>query len=296
MTTERRISAISGWIMLVPTLLAIAGAVYLFVRFVVESDRLDEPQFRLLAASIVCLVLFGLLARGLFALQPNQAAVLNLFGAYVGTARDPGFWWTNPFNQRTRISLRARNEVGEKLKVNDKRGNPIEIAAVTVWCVQDTARATFDVDHFEQFVRVQSEAALRALANRYAYDHSDDTPETSLRNNVEEVSQVLKAELQGRVDRAGVLIEDTRLAHLAYAPEIAGVMLRRQQAEAIIDARQKIVHGAVSMVEMALADLAARQVVVLDDERKAAMVGNLLVVLCGEAQAQPIVNAGTLYG
>jgi regulator of protease activity HflC (stomatin/prohibitin superfamily) len=217
-----------------------------------------------------------------------------LFGAYRGTVRQSGFHWTNPLNTKQRISLRARNFNGEILKVNDKRGNPIEIAAVVVWQVRDTAQASFDVQSYEAYVKIQSESAVRHLANRFCYDHGDEN-EPTLRSSVDEVSGMLQAELQERVGKAGVVIEEARLTHLAYAPEIAGVMLRRQQAEAIIDARQKIVHGAVTMVQMALKDLAENQVVELDEERKASMVSNLLVVLCGEREAQPVVNAGTLY-
>ena len=193
-----------------------------------------------------------------------------------------------------RLSLRSRNFNSEKLKVNDKRGNPIEIAVVVVWRVQDTAQAVFDVDKFQEYVEVQSESAVRHLANCYPYDHGEEN-ETTLRSSVEDVSAALQHELQDRVKKAGVVIEEARLTHLAYAAEIAGAMLRRQQAEAIIDARQKIVHGAVSMVEMALSDLADKKVVELDEERKAAMVSNLLVVLCGEQEAHPVINTGTLY-
>ena len=220
--------------------------------------------------------------------------MLILFGAYQGTVRHSGWHWTNPLNTKLRISLRARNLNGERLKVNDKRGNPIEIAVVVVWRVEDTAQASFDVDDFEEYVTVQSESAVRHLANCYAYDHGEEN-ETTLRSGVEEVSAELQRELQERVGKAGVMVDEARLTHLAYAPEIAGAMLRRQQAEAIIDARQKIVHGAVTMVEMALRELAEKEVVTLDEERKATMVGNLLVVLCGETEAQPIINTGTLY-
>jgi regulator of protease activity HflC (stomatin/prohibitin superfamily) len=227
-------------------------------------------------------------------LQPNEGRVLILFGSYRGTVRDAGWRWTNPLNTKVRISLRARNFNSEKIKVNDRRGNPVEIAVVVVWRVQDSAQASFDVDNYKEYVDLQSETAVRHLANCYAYDHGEEH-ETTLRSSVEEVSAVLQKELQERVARAGVAIEDARITHLAYAPEIAGTMLRRQQAEAIIDARQKIVHGAVSMVEMALKELAEKEVVQLDEERKATMVGNLLVVLCGETEAQPIINTGTLY-
>jgi len=254
----------------------------------------QSPNFYLLIGGILLLVFSIISFQGHFTLQPNEARVLILFGAYRGTARDSGFHWTNPFNTKRRMSLRARNLNGDKLKVNDKRGNPIEIAAVVVWRVEDTAQACFDVDHYEEYVRIQSESAVRHLASCYAYDHGEEN-EPTLRGNVDEVCPALQKELQERVSKAGVLVDEARLTHLAYAPEIAGVMLRRQQAEAIIDARQKIVHGAVTMVQMALKELAEKEIVQLDEERKATMVGNLLVVLCGEAQAQPIINTGTLY-
>jgi regulator of protease activity HflC (stomatin/prohibitin superfamily) len=231
---------------------------------------------------------------GHFTLQPNGACALVLFGDYRGTVRQSGFYWTNPFMTKLKISLRARNMETQKLKVNDKRGNPIEIAAVVVWRVDDTAQALFDVDQYVEYVKIQSETAVRHLANSYAYDHGEEG-EITLRSGVDEVSAALCRELQERVGKAGVVIGEARLTHLAYAPEIANAMLRRQQAEAIIAARQKIVHGAVSMVQMALEDLAAKQVVELDNERKAAMVSNLLVVLCGEAEVTPVVNTGTLY-
>jgi len=231
---------------------------------------------------------------GHFTLQPNEARVLILFGAYQGSVRDSGFFWANPFLTKLKISLRTRNMETQKLKVNDKRGNPIEIAAVVVWRIQDSAQATFDVNRYEEYVKIQSETAVRHLANSYAYDHGEEG-EITLRSGVDDVSVALCRELQDRVGKAGVVVEEARLTHLAYAPEIASAMLRRQQAEAIIAARQKIVHGAVSMVQMALEDLAANKVVELDNERKAAMVSNLLVVLCGEGEVTPIVNAGTLY-
>ncbi|HIA28377.1 MAG TPA: SPFH domain-containing protein [Planctomycetes bacterium] len=236
---------------------------------------------------------------GHFTLQPNEAMVLLLFGDYRGTEERNGFFWANPFFTKSRISKRARNFDGEKLKVNDKRGNPIEISAVVVWRVSDTARAVFDVDDYAHFVRVQSESALRHLANDYAYDHGDEDEETSteltLRSSADEISEALQLELSKRLEKAGVEVDEARLNHLAYAAEIASAMLRRQQAEAIIAARQKIVHGAVSMVEMALDGLEKSQVVQLDEERKAAMVSNLLVVLCGDSDAQPVINTGTLY-
>ena len=235
--------------------------------------------------------------------------MLILFGDYLGTVRDEGFHWANPFLSRSagttvseegkavprslKISLRARTYNGEHLKVNDKNGNPIEIADVVVWRVEDTAKAIFDVDDYTTYVHTQSETALRHVATTYAYD--SDTEAITLRSNIEEVSAALKEELSVRLEKAGVVIDDARLTHLAYAPEIAQAMLRRQQAEAVIAAREKIVQGAVSMVDMALTELAAKHVVDLDDERRAAMVSNLMVVLCGDSEAQPVLNTGTLY-
>ena len=234
---------------------------------------------------------------GFFMLQPNEAAVITLFGDYLGTERQPGLRWTLPWNIRKRVSVRARNQNIETLKVNDKRGNPVEIGAVVVWRVEDTAQALFDVEDFENFVRVQSESALRHVATRYNYDFGEDheANEVTLRAGAEVVAETLREELQARVQLAGVKIVEAKLTHLAYAPEIAGAMLRRQQAEAVISARTKIVAGAVSMVEMALKSLSEKNVVELDDERRAAMVSNLMVVLCSDRDAQPVVNAGTLY-
>ena len=237
------------------------------------------------------------IAAGFFMLQPNTAGVLTLFGDYLGTERTPGLRWTWPWNQRKRVSVRARNHAVDTLKVNDKRGNPVEIGAVVVWRVEDTAQASFDVDDFEQFVHVQSESAVRHVAARYNYDEYGDheAHEVTLRAGADAVAEALRAELHVRVQLAGVKIEEAKITHLAYAPEIAGAMLRRQQAEAVISARTKIVHGAVSMVEMALRELSEKNVVELDDERRAAMVSNLMVVLCSERDTQPIVNTGTLY-
>jgi regulator of protease activity HflC (stomatin/prohibitin superfamily) len=231
---------------------------------------------------------------GLFRVNPNEAKVLQLFGRYVGTVKTPGLRWTNPFYSKTAVSLRVRNFETSKLKVNDNHGNPIEIAAVVVWKVVDTAEAMFEVDDYVHYVHVQSEAAVRNLATSYPYDaHSED--EVSLVGNLQEVSDRLRAENQDRLEKAGIEIIESRISHLAYAPEIAQAMLRRQQAGAIIAARQKIVEGAVGMVEHALDELAKKQVVELDEERKAAMVSNLLVVLCSETETQPVVNAGSLY-
>jgi hypothetical protein len=249
----------------------------------------------------IILAVFGIaiafVAPGFFMLQPNEAAVLTLFGDYIGTERQPGLRWTLPWNGRKRVSVRARNQNIETLKVNDKRGNPVEIGAVVVWRVEDTAQAMFDVEDFENYVRVQSESALRHVATRYNYDFGEehDEHEVTLRAGADVVADALRGELQERIQLAGVKIEEAKLTHLAYAPEIAGAMLRRQQAEAVISARAKIVIGAVSMVEMALKSLSEKNVVELDDERRAAMVSNLMVVLCSERDTQPIVNTGTLY-
>src|SRR5262245_29155618 len=252
---------------------------------------------RMPVISVVALILFFFLAKGMYMLQPNQSALLMLFGDYRGTDYSTGLRFANPFFNKTKVSLRLRNFNSEKLKVNDKRGNPIEIAAAVVWRVSDTARAVLDIDHYEQYVPIQAEAALRHLANEYSYDHMDDNgQELTLRAGGDELIGKLKRELQERFEKAGLTVEDARLTHLAYAPEIAGAMLRRQQAEAVIGARKQIVAGAVGMVEMALQGLTERGVVDLDPERRAAMVSNLLVVLCAETEAQPVINAGTLYG
>ena len=292
-TRERRVAALSGWLMLVCVIVWLAAAIALII--VGASAR--PPSAWLTLTGVLLLLVDIVMATGFFTLQPNESAALVLFGSYKGTVRASGFFWANPFFKKIRVSLRARNLNGERLKVNDKRGNPIEIAAVVVWRVEDTAQALFDVDNFERYVAVQSESSVRHLASAYAYDHGDDSSEgePTLRTSADVVAEELQRELQERLARAGVIIEEARLTHLAYAPEIAQAMLRRQQAEAVIAARQKIVHGAVSMVEMALKDLSEKQVVALDDERKAAMVSNLLVVLCAESEVHPVVNTGTLY-
>lgn len=234
---------------------------------------------------------------GLYMQQPNEARILTLFGRYIGTDRQEGLRWANPLALKRRLSLRARNLNAPAIKVNDKRGNPVEISAAVVWRVQDAARAVFEVDDYEAYVGIQVEAALRHLATHYAYDDGEDLApgETTLRAGQDAVIATLVAELQERFEQAGVTVLDAKITHLAYAPEIAQVMLRRQQAEAIISARKKIVQGAVSMVEEALQGLSERDIVVLDDERKAAMVSNLLVVLCSDKDTQPVINAGTLY-
>jgi regulator of protease activity HflC (stomatin/prohibitin superfamily) len=242
---------------------------------------------------VVGIVLGSVLCIGFFVVQPNTAAVLIFFGKYVGSVKENGFWWVNPFTMRRKISLRMRNLNGDRLKVNDKAGNPIEIAAVLVWKVDNTAEASFDVDNYEDYVTTQSESALRHLATTYQYDSNDGTP--SLRGDIETISEQLERELGERLGQAGVKVIEARLSHLAYAPEIAGAMLQRQQAAAIIAARAMIVEGAVGMVEDALAQLSRNHVLELDEERKANMVSNLLVVLCGNHDARPVVNAGSLY-
>ncbi|NLX99789.1 MAG: SPFH domain-containing protein [Rhodopirellula sp.] len=298
MNVEREVRVPGGWAMLPVTILIFAAGIAVFAWFVVSTVEADSsgdlPNFWLLLGALLIFGLGVFTSFGYFTLEPNEGRVLILFGRYCGTVRTSGWHWTNPLNTKHRISLRLRNLNSEKLKVNDRRGNPVEIAVVVVWQVRDTAQAVFDVDRYEQYVEVQSESAIRHLANCYAYDHGEEN-ETTLRSGVEEVSAALQKELQERVTKAGVVVEEARITHLAYAPEIAGAMLRRQQAEAIIDARQKIVHGAVSMVQMALEELAEKKVLELDEDRKASMVSNLLVILCGEAEAQPVINTGTLY-
>ena len=250
--------------------------------------------------ALVAVITFIFIAKGMYMLQPNQSALLMLFGSYRGTDYSTGLRWANPFFNKVKVSLRLRNFNSEKLKVTDKRGNPIEIAAVVVWRVDDTAKAYFDIDNYENYVKLQAEAAVRHLASCFAYDDADGalsgaSTEPTLLASADTVVKALIRELEARLEKAGVIVEEARLTHLAYAPEIAQVMLRRQQAEAIISARQKIVHGAVSMVQMALNELSERQVVELDDERRATMVNNLLTVLCAESEVQPVVNTGTLY-
>ena len=290
MPDERVIQATSGWAVLPVSLSMIGGGAVLFI----SALAFNHSSIALLLVPAAFLVgLSGVVTLGgYFALQPNEACVISLFGPYLGTVKESGFYWVNPFTTRRKISLRSRNFEGTKLKVNDKTGNPIEIAAVTVWHVADAAKAILDVDDYDNYVRIQSETALRHLANSFAYDHGE-VHEITLRSGMDEVSVALKSELQDRLTQAGVIVDEARLTHLAYAPEIAGVMLRRQQAEAIIAARQKIVHGAVSMVEMALKELDEKKIVTFDAHDKASLVSNLLIVLCSEAEAQPVINTGS---
>ncbi|MGZ4384321.1 MAG: SPFH domain-containing protein [Gaiellaceae bacterium] len=329
MSNEHQATVWSGWPMLAVTIALSALAPTFFILSSVEATRdaagNSQPVLWMILVGIAFVLLAILASAGFFTLQPNEARVLILFGRYKGTTRQVGFLWGNPFFSngraaagkprlfksgradeggtqsarrlpRYKVSLRARTLNGERLKVNDRAGNPVDIAAVVVWHVQNTAQAIFDVDDFEAYVGMQSETALRHLATSYAYDHGEGEETTiTLRGNVDEVSDALKAELGQRLAKAGVAVDEARLTHLAYSPEIAQAMLRRQQAEAVIAARQKIVQGAVGMVDQALHLLSERQVVELDEERKAAMVSNLMVVLCGESQVNPIINTGTLY-
>ena len=287
-TQEIERSTSSGYLWIAVGLALIAVGIYLVVR---------PAGLVGLAIGIGLLIIGAFVLAGLYMLQPNEAAILLLFGEYTGTDRTEGLRWANPFYRKQKISLRAHNFNSERLKVNDKRGNPIEIAAAIVWRVRNTAQAVFDVEDYAEYVRVQAEAAIRHLASSYAYDEGEheNSDEPTLRASQDRVAQALIRELTDRFDQAGINVEDAKLTHLAYAPEIAQVMLRRQQAEAIIAARSKIVLGAVSMVEMALKGLSERGIVELDDERRAAMVSNLLVVLCAESEAQPVINTGTLY-
>ena len=336
MSKERLATPVNGWLMLPITIaLYIAGPVLITLAFINGTKTAGngtDPVWSLFVIGCVLVGLAILASPGFYTLQPNEARVLILFGNYKGTVRKEGFCWGNPFYanapsgtrssssstqwpwgkkgggegqqqstrlRRYKVSLRARTLNGERLKVNDKRGNPVDIAAVVVWRVEDTAQAVFDVDDFESYVAMQSETAVRHLASAYPYDSGETAEDTedeiTLRGNVDDVSEALRVELAERLAQAGVAVEQARLSHLAYSPEIAQAMLRRQQAEAVIAARRKIVTGAVSMVEMALTDLTEKHVVEFDEERKAAMVSNLMVVLCGESQVTPVVNTGTLY-
>jgi regulator of protease activity HflC (stomatin/prohibitin superfamily) len=288
MLNEKVIKGISGWFMVA----ALIAVLILFFVMMIAAEKAEAPALiflgiGLLIVDIVCW-------RGLLVVNPNEAKVVQLFGVYKGTIKEQGLFWVNPLTSRRRISLRIRNFESERLKVNDHDGNPIEIAAVVVWRVVETAEALFQVNDYENFVHVQSESALRNLATSYPYDAHEEG-RLSLRLSAGEVSHQLRQEIQDRLTKAGVEVIEARISHLAYAQEIAGAMLRRQQASAIIAARQKIVEGAVGMVEMALEALSEKHVVELDEERKATMVGNLLVVLCSDRDAQPIVNTGTLY-
>lgn len=282
----------SGWFAVVG-LLAWLAAVTAFDISAVHDDR--SPIVPVIV-SVVSLVSILVCLAGFFIVNPNQSSVLILFGRYRGSVRQEGFYWTNPFTSKTTVSLRAHNLASETIKVNDLVGNPIEIGAVIVWQVRDTAQASLDVEDYRNYVDVQIETAIRQLANEHPYDDGHGPADVStLRGDTAEMGEKLRIELQKRLDRAGIHVIEARLSHLAYAPEIASAMLQRQQASAVVAAREKIVEGAVGMVEQALSDLSSRRVLELDDERRATLVGNLLVVLCGNSQATPVVNTGTLY-
>ncbi len=288
MFQDKVLRGYSGWLTLFTLIIVAAASLYLLV----TGARNDETW--LVLAGVLVLVVDSFCFAGLTVVNPNEARVVLLFGRYKGSLKEPGFWWVNPLTSRRKVSLRIRNFESGKLKVNDHDGNPIEIAAVVVWKVVDSAEAIFNVDDYEQFVHVQSEAAVRNLATSYPYD-AHEAGQLSLRLSAGEISDRMMREIQDRLAKAGIEVIEARISHLAYAPEIASTMLRRQQASAIIAARAKIVEGAVGMVEMALDSLSRKNVVALDEERKAAMVSNLLVVLCSDHYAQPVVNAGTLY-
>jgi regulator of protease activity HflC (stomatin/prohibitin superfamily) len=292
----RTLPGIPVAILLIAGLLALGVAAFWWlVTVLIPAEDAGLVEIGGFVGLVALMVVTGFLLAGLTPVNPNEARALVLFGHYNGTVRTQGLQWVNPFTERRRISVRVRNFETGRLKVNDHDGNPIEIASIVVWKVIDTAEALFEVDDYENFVQVQAEAALRNLAMTHPYDtHRDD--ELALRANPVEIANQLRTEIQDRLDKAGVEVIEARISHLAYAPEIANAMLRRQQANAVIAARSRIVEGAVGMVEMALEMLQEKQVIELDEERKAAMVSNLLVVLCSESEAQPILNAGTLYG
>jgi len=286
MFREQLRSTLSGWLVLPLIMAALAADLWLIIT--------AEPRGVALAALVGGVIVLAILSGGVFVVYPNEARVLTLFGKYSGSVKQDGFHWANPFLAKKRLSLRIRNFESQKIKVNDHEGNPIEIAAIVVWRVVETAEASFEVDNYEHYVKVQTEAAVRNLATQYPYDAYIEGHK-SLRGNTGEIADQLKTEVQDRLSKAGVEVLETRISHLAYAPEIAAAMLQRQQAGAIIAARQRIVEGAVGMVEMALDLLSQRDVVQLDNERKAAMVSNLLVVLCGDRNTQPVINTGTIY-
>ena len=292
-SAERRAWSTSGYLIFIAFLALLSLTVWRIIVFA-GGEPDDAAVFGFVVSTGISIVALLILSSGFYMIQPNQAAAITLFGSYRGTDREHGLRWVWPWMGKTKISVRANNVVSEKLKVNDLRGNPIEIATNVVWRVADTAQALFDVDDYKAFVFVQIEAAVRSIGSRYPYDDIEHQ-EVTLRGSHDEVNAQLRTELNSRLRVAGITVDECGLTHLAYAPEIAGAMLRRQQAEAVISARKKLVEGAVTMVEMALHQLSEKDVVHLDDERRAAMVSNLMVVLCGERDTQPVVNTGTLY-
>ncbi len=295
MTKEKETRAVPGGVMILAVIAFLAGFVWSFTDLIRNAPDQGGPGLTAMhfIKMFGFLILFVLTMPGFFVVQPNMAKVLVLFGKYKGTIKSDGFFWANPFYSKQSLSLRAQSLNGERMKVNDSVGNPVEIATIIIWQVDDTYKASFDVENYSQYVALQTETALRHSASSYPYDADDNM--ISLMRNTDEVSAHLLSEIQTKLDRAGIRVLEAKLSHLAYAPEIASVMLRKQQAAAVIAARQRIVDGAVGMVQMALDSLSSRNVVTLDDDRKAAMVSNLMVVLCSETAAQPVVNTGTLY-
>jgi regulator of protease activity HflC (stomatin/prohibitin superfamily) len=288
MIRERTLTTVSGWVMLPAIITGMVLVAWLLVQAASREDEFLMVGYVLLEGALVFLLI------GVFIVNPNEARVATLFGKYSGSVKTDGFHWANPLLKKRHLSLKIRNFESTKIKVNDHEGNPIEIAAIVVWRVVETAEAMFEVENYEHYVKVQSEAAVRNLASQYPYDAYVEG-QKSLRANTGEVAEHLKEEVQARLAKAGLEVLETRISHLAYAPEIAAAMLQRQQAGAIIAARQRIVEGAVGMVEMALELLSRREIVTLDNERKASMVSNLLVVLCGDRNTQPVINTGTIY-
>ena len=286
--SEKQANKTNGFLMLFVLLILIALEIYLFAGILITRNT------QILWFFIPLILIMILVLSGFIVVQPNESRVLIFFGKYIGTVRNSGFWWVNPFTVKRKVSLRIRNFNSEKIKVNDLHGNPIEIGAVVVWKVIDSAKAVFDVENYEEFVDIQSETAIRSLASEYPYDDNDES-KASLRGSPQEIAENLKGQLEKRLEVAGVDIIESRISHLAYAQEIAQAMLRRQQAQAIIAARQKIVEGAVGMVEMALKSLSDQQIVTLDEDKKATMVNNLMVALVSEHDVQPVINTGTLY-
>ncbi|GAA3940174.1 SPFH domain-containing protein [Chitinophaga oryziterrae] len=287
---EKILKPFSGYLALVVAIITLPLAVYMFILMSVTGD------LKFLWTAILLFIVFFFEVKGIIIVNPNHARVLTFFGKYTGSVKENGLLWVNPLYSSASLSLRSQNLNGQQLKVNDKLGNPIEIAAVIVWRVSDTYKASFEVSNFQQYVNVQSEAAVRHLAVSYAYDiMEDESADITLRDGGDKVNEMLEKELNERLAPAGISVLEARISHLAYAPEIAGAMLQRQQATAIVAARSKIVEGAVGMVEMALARLSEKQIIILDEERKAAMVSNLLVVLCGDSKVTPVVNTGTLH-
>jgi hypothetical protein len=293
---EKNLKPVSGFLALILALIFLAAGIVCFANIEDRYNNESEYAVLFIVGGILGVLLFVFLIKGLMIVQPNHSRILNFFGKYIGTVKTNGLFFVNPFYTKYKVSLRSQNLQGQTLKVNDKMGNPIEIGAVIVWQVGDTYKAAYDVRDYDGYVKIQSEAAVRHLANSFPYDNlEDENAQITLRNGADKVNEILEKELEERLAPAGIIIKEARISHLAYAQEIAGAMLQRQQATAIVAARTKIVEGAVGMVEMALEMLSKKDIVVLDEDKKAAMVSNLMVVLCGERGAQPVLNTGTLY-